>query len=229
MIVTQDDGTNARLVVRFPLRRLLLVALTLANGHPGAALRPRAMLVLLRAMSLGSAKLSGATRRPPPPRSRLTWCRWTQCSWTSADALRRRRRQRGCRACTPPARTSWTRGLMSYDMNTRDSWWRSATYVDKILKGAAPGEVRDSGCEAYTAIAWGVGLSHERSSIVGAESFYSLESNMCSTAMRGVVTLPGSKATSRAKGSRRKLGDLVSGRDVLSTSVRIGKARSRSR
>jgi hypothetical protein len=38
--------------------------------------------------------------------------------------------------------------------------------------------------------------------------------------MRGVVTLPGSKATSRAKGSHRKLGDLVSGRYVLSTSVR---------
>ena len=33
----------------------------------------------------------------------------------------------------------------------------------------------DSGCEAYTAIAWGVGLSHERSYIAGAESFYSLE------------------------------------------------------
>src|SRR5215472_7240717 len=29
----------------------------------------------------------------------------------------------------------------------------------------------DSGCEAYTAIAWGVGLSHERLDIVGAESF----------------------------------------------------------
>jgi hypothetical protein len=28
----------------------------------------------------------------------------------------------------------------------------------------------DVGCEAYTAIAWGVGLSHERSYIAGAES-----------------------------------------------------------
>jgi hypothetical protein len=69
----------------------------------------------------------------------------------------------------------------------------------------------DSGCEAYTAIAWGVGLSHERSDIAGAESFYSLEGNMCGTVMRGAVTLPGSEATSRAKGSHRKLGDLVSG------------------
>ena len=33
-----------------------------------------------------------------------------------------------------------------------------------------------------------------------AESFYSLEGNMCGTAMRGAVALPGSKATSRAKG-----------------------------
>ena len=70
----------------------------------------------------------------------------------------------------------------------------------------------DSGCEAYTAIAWGVGLSHERSDIAGAEGFHSLEGNICGTAMRGADALPGSKATSRAKGSHRNLGDLVSGR-----------------
>jgi len=90
----------------------------------------------------------------------------------------------------------------------------------------------DSGREAYTAIAWGVGLSLERSDIAGAEGFYSLEGNMCGTAMRGADALPGSKATSRAKGSHRNLGYLVYGRRrrvVPSTAVRIGKARSRSR
>jgi hypothetical protein len=66
----------------------------------------------------------------------------------------------------------------------------------------------DSGCEAYTAIAWGVGLSLERSDIAGAEGFHWLEGNMCGTGMRGADALPGSKATSRAKGSCRNLGDL---------------------
>ena len=73
----------------------------------------------------------------------------------------------------------------------------------------------DSGREAYTAIAWGVGLSHERSDIAGAEGFHSLEGNMCGTAMRGADALPGSKATSRAKGSYRNLGGLVFGRQAL--------------
>ena len=59
-------------------------------------------------------------------------------------------------------------------------------------------------------------MSHERSYIAGAESFHSLEGNMCGTAMRGADALPGSKATSRAKGSRRNLGYLVSGRQALS-------------
>ena len=71
----------------------------------------------------------------------------------------------------------------------------------------------DSGHEAYTAIAWGVGLSPERSDIAGAESFHSLEGNMCGTAMRGADALPGSKATSRAKGSHRNLGGLGSDRN----------------
>ena len=34
----------------------------------------------------------------------------------------------------------------------------------------------DSGCEAYTAIARGAGLSHERSDIAGAESFFWVKS-----------------------------------------------------
>src|SRR5262249_2186738 len=47
----------------------------------------------------------------------------------------------------------------------------------------------DSGREAYTAIAWGVGLSPERSDIAGAEGFHSLEGNMCGTVMRGADAL----------------------------------------
>jgi hypothetical protein len=50
----------------------------------------------------------------------------------------------------------------------------------------------DSGREAYTAIAWGVGLSREGSDIAGAESFHSLEGNMCGTAMTAVK--PANKA-----------------------------------
>jgi hypothetical protein len=50
-----------------------------------------------------------------------------------------------------------------------------------LYKGGSYVATGDSGCEAYTAIAWGVGLSHERSYIAGAESFYSLEGNMCGT------------------------------------------------
>src|SRR5438445_13631287 len=62
----------------------------------------------------------------------------------------------------------------------------------------------------------GVGLSHERSDIAGAEGFHSLEGNMCGTAMRGADALPGSKATSRAQGLRRNLGCLVADRCCVS-------------
>jgi hypothetical protein len=56
-----------------------------------------------------------------------------------------------------------------------------------------------------------------------------VERNMSDAVMRGIVALPGSKATSRAKGSCRKLGGPASGRHLMTPAVRIGKARSRSR
>ena len=89
--------------------------------------------------------------------------------------------------------------------------------------------VGDGGHEAYTAIVWGVGLSHEIGNNAGAETVYMAEGNMCGTVMRGAVALPGSKNTSRAKGIHRKLGDPAFGQRQCSALVRIGKVRSRSR
>jgi hypothetical protein len=63
--------------------------------------------------------------------------------------------------------------------------------------------------EAYTAILWGVGLSHEINNVAGAEAVEVVEGNMCGAAMRGPDALPGSEATSRKKGTRRNLGDLL--------------------
>ena len=48
--------------------------------------------------------------------------------------------------------------------------------------------------------------------LAGAETVFMVERNMCNAVMRGIVVPPGSRATSRAKGSRRNLGDLASGR-----------------
>ena len=95
----------------------------------------------------------------------------------------------------------------------RSSRWKSGPSKGQRPLGSeccvANGDV---GCEAYTAIARGVGLSHEGSHVAGAEGFHSLEGNMCGTATRGADALPGSKATSRANGSHRKLGGLGSDR-----------------
>ena len=89
--------------------------------------------------------------------------------------------------------------------------------------------VGDGICEAYTAIVWGVGLSHEIQKFAEAETVSNVEGNMCGAVMRGADALPGSKATSRTKGTRRNLGDLTSGRAAYAALVRVGKARSRSR
>jgi hypothetical protein len=83
--------------------------------------------------------------------------------------------------------------------------------------------------EAYTAIVWGVGLSHEMNDAAGAETFVSVEGNMCGAVTRGPVALPGSKATSRTKGTRRNLGDLISPVAAQAATGHDGKSRRRSR
>jgi len=70
----------------------------------------------------------------------------------------------------------------------------------------------DGGCEAYTAIVWGVLLSRESHNIAEAEPVSNVEGNMCGPAMRGTDALPWSKNTSRTKGRRRNLGGLTFGR-----------------
>ena len=91
----------------------------------------------------------------------------------------------------------------------------------------------DSGCEAYTAIAWGVGLSLVRSDIAGAEGFHSLEGNMCGTAMRGADALPGCLRPHHVQRDRIGTWEISCLAAVvtccMSMAVRIGKARSRSR
>src|SRR5437764_15411329 len=124
-------------------------------------------------------------------------------------------------------------------MCARQSWCDPA--------GASPVQVRSS-VRLVASVAWSLatvaakrtqrlrgvwGLSLVRSDVAGAEGFYSLEGNMCGTVlqgMRGADALPGSKATSRAKGPHRNLGGLAYGRQRrVRGTVRIGKARSRSR
>ena len=53
-------------------------------------------------------------------------------------------------------------------------------------------------------------MSHEMSFNAGAEAVQSAEGNMSGAVMRGTVALPGSETSSRTKGSRRNLGDLLS-------------------
>jgi hypothetical protein len=72
-------------------------------------------------------------------------------------------------------------------------------------------------------------LSPEIDNIAEAEPVISVEGNMCGTVMRGAIAPPGSKITSRQKGMRRNLRDLMSGHRHKRRLARIGKARRRSR
>jgi len=72
-------------------------------------------------------------------------------------------------------------------------------------------------------------LSHERPKVAEAEAFTVAEGKMCGAAMRGADAPPGSKATSRTKGSCRNLGDLA--RPAVASAIpgHVGKSRRRSR
>ena len=65
--------------------------------------------------------------------------------------------------------------------------------------------------------------------VAEAEAVANAEGNMCGAAMRGTVALPGSETTSRKKGTRRNLGDLVSPAAAMAVPGRDGKSRRRSR
>src|SRR5208337_3572390 len=55
----------------------------------------------------------------------------------------------------------------------------------------------------------GCGIEPRNGYFAGAETVNGVEGNMCGAVMRGAVALPGSEATSRTKGARWNLGDLV--------------------
>ena len=52
-------------------------------------------------------------------------------------------------------------------------------------------------------------MSHEMCFNAGAETVQRVEGNMSGAVMRGPVALPGSETSSRTKGPRRNLGDLI--------------------
>jgi hypothetical protein len=62
----------------------------------------------------------------------------------------------------------------------------------------------------------GCGNEPRNGNNAGAEAVEDAEGNMCGADMRGSVALPGSKATSRTKGTRWNLGDLLLGRAASS-------------
>ena len=66
-------------------------------------------------------------------------------------------------------------------------------------------------------------MSHEMSCNAGAEAVQSAEGNMSGAVMRGTAALPGSETSSRTKGSRRNLGDLLSPAAATAALGRGGK------
>ena len=91
---------------------------------------------------------------------------------------------------------------------------QAGNYVGRIVKGEKPSELPVTLPTKFQVL---VNLKTAKSLGIDipATVLARAEGNMCGTAMRGAVALPGSKATSRAKGSHRMLGGLASGRQML--------------
>src|SRR5947199_8100444 len=142
---------------------------------------------LFRAKEARGGRGSGAGRR--------SWCAdyGNLPSHTRGGSRMRESRTYGsvrgaCDETHVPTATCASRKLV------RSSRWKSGpSKGQRPLGSECCVHTGDSGHEAYTAIEWGGGLSHERSDIAGTERLHSLEGNMCDTAMRGANTLPGSK------------------------------------
>ena len=66
-------------------------------------------------------------------------------------------------------------------------------------------------------------MSHEINVNAGAEAVLNAEGNMSGAAMRGTAALPRSETSSRTKGSRRNLGDLLSPAAAQAVPGRGGK------
>src|SRR6266511_1212776 len=115
----------------------------------------------------------------------------------------------------------------------RSSRWKSGPSKGQRPLGSeccvTPG---DSGHEAYTAIAWGVGLSHERADIAGAEVFIHSKATCAAPLCEVLTPCRGLRPHHMQKdriGSWEVSGLAIGVEWVPSTMVRIGKARSRSR
>ena len=96
-----------------------------------------------------------------------------------------------------------------------------AAFVDQVARGAKAGDVPmrapphfHTAFNLKTAKALGLHIINDQ--IAGAETVFMVGRNRSNAVMRGIVVPPGSKNTSRAKGSRRNLGDPASGRQQVS-------------
>ena len=73
----------------------------------------------------------------------------------------------------------------------------------------------NAGSDAYTVIAWGVGLSHEMTTLWRPRPSCQPKATCVAPLSQGAIAPPGSVAISRAKGSCRNLGDPAASAGVV--------------